>query len=1157
MSTRSAGKHEQGLLNGNTLNAREQSDVQTPHSSPLTQTMNRISPPQLSATQARMKGATSEQAHTVPQGPRYDPRYRIHKPQNSRHQTVTHHTSTAPLPGNERATASVHSSGPSNEDLLMLVMRRHRMRDEAVVRLTNDHHRLQDEHAQLQSNYKACHEKLHETTQQWHADVQSHHVQAAQLRAFREKYAKLKQWAQEASKDYDNLRADGNKLSEGIQAIRNEDNNEANERNALLKKCDAAVGKIGAVKSNIAALQAESLKLETLEERLAQERGRLREEKLRTKSHALYIERLEGAQRSMNINFSKKQDEMAHELSKVAGLAKRQQDDGLSNTLAQVLEVVEQVRQQDGAGSSHKEELQTILTSVEQQFDNLKVFLEAVKNAQIDQHVASNLQFSSIVDAVDKLKPNLEHLQTLERDSSALSARLKEAETRSKLADREKNVAQLHTTALLQAHKELIRAQPEAEAKDVQARANQLHDTNVRLSIELQSNKKEVTNLQSQLSKAQGLTDGLRTSLSEQGNNHKTELERIRDECSSKASARIIELEMQYSAKAAEVTTEVTAKQAELQELSQTAEALRSTVRESIRGNKELEQRLRERDIQIASKVRDLEKLQSEKHQLEQHLGPFEDMKGEVSGLQRKCQDYNSLAEQLKQVQADNGDMEKNLAQARLHAVDLERGLEEAAQQLQVLQPLSEETNNLRQTNSAQMARIEELSHTRRDLEVQTQKLPALQRKVEKSNNRVRELEDKLKAATAAAAYVDELQVQLEAFRNQKDDLSRAQVDLREKNRTIQDMLQQVSALKHAQSNFEEARQESQQKDTKMAVMQDRINKLEEESRRFEPLREHITDEELAALSEPIVLSLKSIIHQSQCPEEEVDSSVRHDDEEGTFTRPRRAANRGPCNDSAEAVVVPDSQSQGRYLQNVDTSELSSPPEFLDDVPSMFDTSEAPDGTINTSLCFALGPLPSAPALQVDRNDPQLRPGTSNEEMLLRSSDAASFSPAGPGQNPERGRAQVLVPASAHGASPMKTRTGTQIRHSRDSTPIPRTDPGSGNVVNFSSPHIHSREPHAPNSAAKRQAEAAAPTAKRHKADMKRLATRSTSTPKSTRFSDTDTVYDMPVSGGKTGTTVGTSAPAPGKNKRRTNTTLRRGPKNAQHGERFGQAEGI
>jgi len=1154
VNTSSAREHEQGLLNGSALDAGEQSDVQTPHSSPPAQTVNRISSPQHSAMQARMKGTTPEQAHTVSQGPRHDPRYRIHKPQNSRVQGVTHNTSTAPLLGKERAAASVHSSRPSDEDLLMLVMRRHRMRDEVVVRLTNDHHRLQDEHAQLQSNYNACHEKLQETTQQWHADVQSHHVQAAQIRAFREKYAKLKQWAQEASKDYDSLRADGNKLSEGIQAIKNEGDNDANERNALLEKCDAAAGKIGTVKSNIAALRAESLKLETLEERLAQEKGHLREEKLRTRSHALYIERLEGAQRSMNTNFSKKQDEMAHELSKIAGLAKRQQDDGLSDALARVLEVLEQIRQQDGAGSSHKEELQTILTSVEQRYENLKDFLEAVKNAQIDQHAASNLQFSSIVDAVDKLKPDLEHLQSLERDSLTLSARLKEAETRSKLADREKNVAQLHSTALLQAHKELIRSQPETETKDVQVRANQLHDTNVRLSIELQSNKKEVTNLQSQLSKAQGLIGGLRTSLSEQGDNHKAELERIREKCSSKASARIIELETQYNAKAAEVD----AKQEELQKLSQSAEALRSTVRESSRGNKEPEQRLQERDSQVASKVKDLEKLHSEKQQLEQHLGPFEDMKSDIVRLQQKCRDYDSLVEKLKQAQADKGNMEKNLAHARTHAIDLERGLEEATQQLQALQPLSEETNNLRQTNSAQMAQIKELSDTRRDLVVQTQKLPVLQKEVEKSNNHVRELEDKLKAATAAAAYVEELQGQLEAFRDQKDDLSRAQTDLKEKNRTVQNMLQQVSALKQAQSNYEEARQESQQKDVEMAMMQDRINKLEEESRRFEPLREHITDEEFAALSEPIVLSLKSIIHQSQCPEEEVDSSVRHDDGEGTFTRPRRAANRGPCNDSAEAVVVPDSQSQGRYLQNLDTSELSSPPEFLEGVPSMFDTGEAPDDTIDPPpLGVAPGRLPSAPALQVDRNDPQLRPGTSNEEMLLRSSDAANFSPAGPGQNPERGQAQVLVPASAHGTSPMKTRTGTQIRHSRDSTPVPRTDPGSGDVVNFSSPHIRFREPHAPNSAAKRQAEAAEPTAKRHKADMKRLATRSTPTPKSTRFSDTDTVYDMPVSGRKTGTTVGTSAPAPGKTKKKTNTTLRRGSRNAQYGERFSQAEGI
>jgi len=1154
ISSGSAKEHDR-LLNDSTLDADERSDVQTPRSSPPAQATNQILPRHLSAVQARVKGTTPEKVHTIPQGPRHDSRYRIHKPQSGRVQAIIHHASTAPSLGKERAAAPVHNGGPSDEDLLMLVMRRHRMRDEELVSLTNNHHRLQNEHAQLQSNYKVCHQKLQETTQQWHADVQSYHVQTAQLGAFRERYAKLKQWAQEASKDYDSLRAHGNKLGQDIHAIRNAANNEAKERDTLLKDCDAAIGKIGAVKSNITALGAESLKLKSLEEQLARETGRLREGNLRTKSHALYIERLERTQQSMNTRFSIKQDEMAHELSKVVNFAKRQQDDGLSSTLAQVLELVQQIHQNDGAGFSQNEELLKTLTSVEQQSGDLKRFLEAVKNTQIDQYAASEWQFSSLVDAVDKLKPNLERMQTLEKESSTLCAKVKEAETRSRLADREKNVAHMHATALLQAHKELIRNQPEAEAKDVQIRASQLYDTNVRLSIELQSNKKEVSNLQSELSKTRELADTLRSSLDEQSDNHKAELERVREESSTRASARIIELEVQHNAKSAEVV----AKQDELQKLSHTAEELRSTVRKSNEDNKELEQRLRERDNQLADKIEDLERLLSEKHQLEQCLGPFEDMKGEISGLQQKCQDYDSLAKQLKQAQTDNSNIERDLVQAKTHATDLKGDLKEASQQLEALQPLSAETNDLRQTNAVQLARIKELSDTRRYLEARTQELPALQKEIEHSNSRIRELGDKLEAATSVAAQVGELKGRLESFQNQEDVLNTTRMDLKEKNRAVQDMLQQVSALKHIQSDFEEARLELQQKDVEMAVMQDRINKLEEESRQFDLLREHITDEEIAALSEPIILSFKSAIHQSQCPDEEADSSMRHDDGEYGFTRPKRAANRGPCHDPAEAVVVPDSQSQARYLPNVDTSELSSPPDFLADVPSMFGNNELPDIPIDASLGVGLGHLPPAPALQLGRDGLQHRPGTSNEEMLLRSSDVANFSPPGPEQNLERSRAraQVLVPASAHGASPMKTRTGTQIRHSRDSTPVPRTDPGSGAVVNFSSPHIHSREPHAPNSAAKRRAEAAEPTSKRHKVDMKRLATRSTSTPKTARFSDTDTIYDMPVSGRKIGTIASTSAPAPGKNKRKTNTTLRKGSKNAQYGERFSQAESI
>ncbi|KAK5946554.1 hypothetical protein PMZ80_000697 [Knufia obscura] len=1139
----------QETFDHNTFGAKGHPDAQTPRSSPpLASTTKQILPAHINAVQARSKRATPEQIRIAHQMPQHDPRYRVHKPQGNRAQTIPHHASTAaPLAQEHAATPAANvSRKPSDEDLLMLVMRRNRIRDESVTRLHNDHERLKNEHAQLQAHYKTCQQRLQENTKQWHASVQGNHVQEAQVRAFREKYAKLKQWAQDMSKEYEGLRSDGNNLTQDIQAIKADGKKEANERKELLAQCDAAISNIGAVRSNIAALRAESVKLESLEERLAHEQGRLREEKLRNKSHALYIERLESMQRSMNTSFSNKQDHMAHELTKVAGLIGKQQYDGLSSALGQIVEAVEQIRQHDAARSGHKEELQTMLTAVGKHYDDFKELLDVVKNAQIDQHTASNLQFSSLVDAVDKLGPDLERLKTLEHESSSLSAKLKENEARSKSADREKNVAQLFCSGLLQAHKDLVRDRPQAEGNQISTKINELNATNSRLSSELQSSRKDVINLQNELSKAQELGDNLRANLADQKDSHKAELERVDEQ----SSARVNELENQLNAKAAEVTS----KQDELQNLEKSIEALQSKVKELKKGQKELEQRVQDRDGQISSKVKDIENLQNEKQQLEQYLGPFENIKGEISGLKQKCKDYDVLAKQLKQAQADNGSLEKNSAEARTRCTDLEQRLEHSNRQLDELLPLPEEIKTLQQTSSKQAARIKELSDAHSALEEQLQQVPGLRKEIEDSTTHIDELKGKLKVAEVFSTQVAELQGQLETFQTQKDDLAKVQTKLKEKSRTVQDLQQQLSNLKDAEFDLQKVQGESQQREVEMAAMQDRINKLEEESRRFDSLREHITDEEIAAFSEPIVLSLKSIIHQSQSPRKGGDHADRHANDEDTFVRPRRAANRGACDDDAEAVVVPDSQSQGRHLANAVTSDLSSPPDFLDDMPSMFDIVGASQGTIDTSPNDATAPLPTTVASKRSRDEPELRPGTSNSEMLLRSSDAANFSP---GQDPRRGRAQVLVPASAHGASPMKTRTGVQIRHSRDSTPVPRMDPGSGNVVNFSSPHTHPRENHAPNSAAKRRAEEHEPTAKRHKADMKRLATRPAATAKSTRFSDTDTVYDLPASARKSGSTIGTPAPAPGKTKKKTNTTTRKSSKHSQYSELFSQAESV
>ena len=1129
-----------------TTDGKKRANTQTLSSSPLP---THVPMPRYNVMQAAFNRSTPEQAVAVSQRPRSGPQHRVRKLQNSRAQTVAHNALTVPpsSQGRTAAPASNNVHRPSDEDLLMLVMRRQRMRDEDVARLKDANHRLEEEHSQLQSKHKACHQKLQKVTQQWHASVQDHHIQEAQIRAFREKYAKIKQWAQDMSKEYEGLRADGDKLGQEVQAARTDGDRGASERIELLEKCDAAIGQIGAIKSNVAEIRAESMKLASTEERLAREQGLLREEKLRNQSHAFYIERLESTQRSMNSYFNRKQDEMVVELTKVATLVKEQHDDGLSTALSQVVEAVEQLRQHDTTGSSHQEELQTMLASIRQHYEDSKKFLHVVKDAQVDWHAASDLQYSSLVDAVDKLKPDLLRLQTLETDSSRLSARLKEAETSLKLADHEKRTAQLFCSGLLQAHKELARDRSQPDAKTIEVRANQLRDANGRLLVELQSNKKEVAHLQNELSKTQELSNALRSELNEQNDKQKAELERAQEQWSSTASARIGELNTKLSTQAADMT-------AKQDELLQSLEALHSKIREQQQSNNRLGQLLRESDTRMADKAEDLAKLQAEKDQLEQYLSPFKDMEDRFSRLQQKCKDYDMLAKQLTQAQADHVSSEKNAAEAGARATNLEKSLEEAKQQLQALEPLPREINSLQRKSSLQISQIKELSDARRDLKHQLQQLPELQKSFANSVSRIRELEEELKAAQDSATEVAQLRDQLKELQCQKDEVSKARTKLTEKDSAIHELRQQVSILKLAKSEVARTTEESQQKDVEMAAMQDYINKLEEESRKFDLVREHITDEEIATFSEHTILSFKSIIHQSQLLRPEVNEDNHRENNEVSFATSRLAVNREACDDSADAFVVPDSQSQG-HLQYTSTSELSSPPEFFDDMPSMFDTNEALEGTFGTVTEDTVGPSPAVATQKRGQDQPDLRPGTSNDEMLLLSSDAADSSPAG--RDPKSAQAQVLIPASAHRTSPMKTRTGKQVDHSRDSTPQSQIHPTNENIVNLSSPRTHPREHHAPNSAAKRRAEAPETTAKRPKADMKRLATRQSTTPKATRFSGADTIYEAPSSSRKSGSISGTSALTTGRNGRRPNTTLRKGGKQSRYAERFSQADQV
>ena len=134
----------------------------------------------------------------------------------------------------------------------------------------------------------------------------------------------------------------------------------------------------------------------------------------------------------------------------------------------------------------------------------------------------------------------------------------------------------------------------------------------------------------------------------------------------------------------------------------------------------------------------------------------------------------------------------------------------------------------------------------------------------------------------------------------------------------------------------------------------------------------------------------------------------------------------------------------------------------------------------------------------------------------------------------------------------MKTRNGSQIRHTISETQI---DPAR---VRASTPASQQRDNHAPNSAAKRQSTAdeddlSSKKPRLQHANSKNVEVRAPSsvpTPKQTRFAESTTVYPAATGTSKGTGIAGSTAPAPGTMRKRTNTT-KQSSRTAAYANRF------
>lgn len=238
--------------------------------------------------------------------------------------------------------------------------------------------------------------------------------------------------------------------------------------------------------------------------------------------------------------------------------------------------------------------------------------------------------------------------------------------------------------------------------------------------------------------------------------------------------------------------------------------------------------------------------------------------------------------------------------------------------------------------------------------------------------------------------------------------------------------------------------------------------------------------------------------------------------------RLRRAANRNTNNNGDEIVVQDPQETESNVQQRneSDTSELSEPPDGFEHFGP---------GDIESSVHSSLSSIFNA----ADRDQsPDVRPGTSNHEMLLRSSDVGGYT------HPSRSQATILVHGMAPDVSPMRTRGGSQICHG---IPVPQTVYDGQRVINFMTPPPPSfREINVPNSAIKRRhtSDASEATIKRRNIGTKDLGDQPTRTVVASASTQTSNMNDNTgrFSGPRT-SSIGIAMPVPGKMKKATNST--------------------
>lgn len=321
------------------------------------------------------------------------------RPQNANGRvtkSVRSATTARPQKANDKL---VPPRGPTEEDLLLLLMRRQRVRDQAYHKLLADARQLQLENQQLKDKDADQVTQLESVANKWHEAIRESHVREADTKVFKDKYDKLKAWAREMHEEYAVVRAEGTRISDTLSELKAERQGQLEERTQLFEKIENAAQLVRKVKEIVNELRGTCTELETTRGLLRQAQEEVQQEKLQNKAYALHVERLEVSQRSMNFQFLKEQNEMRTDFAKMLSQLRKQDTTSLKHAMTELASVMNELRQKASSKREISAHFTSLIATAEQNYTSLSTAVASIGQIQAERDIVHELKNS-----LDQLK---------------------------------------------------------------------------------------------------------------------------------------------------------------------------------------------------------------------------------------------------------------------------------------------------------------------------------------------------------------------------------------------------------------------------------------------------------------------------------------------------------------------------------------------------------------------------------------------------------------------------------------------------------------------------------------------------------------------------------------------------------------------------------